>query len=106
MEKCGNQSTTSHSQLGCPTGRGFPLGEGSYVTKCNPAGPPQEAGPSRVRALTLLLYTYIYTYDLLDKDLAHMVSDMVETNPPTNFYVDALSGHGTIHYNLNHIPLS
>ena len=59
-----------------------------------------------MRALTLLLYTYIYTYDLLDKGLAHMVSDMVETNPPTNFYVDALSGHGTIHYNLNHIPLS
>ena len=30
----------------------------------------------------------------------------LEVNPPTNFYVDTLSGHGTIHYNLNHIPLS
>ena len=34
-------------------------------------------------------HTYIYTYDLLDEGLAHMVSDMVETNTPTNFYVDA-----------------
>ena len=60
------------------------------VTQPTPlSGPPQEAGPSRVRALTSLLYTYIYTYDLLDEGLAHMVSDMVETNTPTNFYVDA-----------------
>ena len=38
-----------------------------------------------------------YTYDLLDEGLAHMVSDMVETNTPTNFYVDASFWHGTIH---------
>lgn len=35
-----------------------------------------------------------------------MVSGMVETNTPTNFYVDASFWHGTIHYNLNHILLS
>lgn len=83
---------------------------GSYVTKCNPAPAPLWAftggrsisseGPN------LPTHTYIYTYDLLDEGLAHMVSDMVETNTPTNFYVDASFWHGTIHYNLNHTLLS
>ena len=40
---------------------------------------------------------YTHTYNLLDEGLVHMASDMVETNTPTNFYVDSLSGGGTIH---------
>ena len=83
---------------------------GSYVTKCNPAHAPlwASAGGRSISSEgpNLPTHTYIYTYDLLDEGLAHMVSDMVETNTSTNFYVDGLSGYGTIHYNLNHTLLS
>ena len=79
---CGNQFIKLSSSWVIRCGKGF------YVTKCNPAhappGPPQEAGPSRVRTLTFPIspHSYISLCNLLDERPVHMESNGVRQTLP------------------------